>query len=334
VQTIIIAEAGVNHNGDIKKAQQLIEVAADSGADYVKFQTFKSEKLVTPLAAMAPYQVQGKLTAKSQYQMLKELELSREDHLKLIEHCKRMNIKFLSTAFEIESANLLAALGQKIFKIPSGEITNLPFLQHVSNLAEKVIISTGMATINEISSALSIFKKSRISTKNITILHCTSSYPVPMNEVNLLAMQSLKKIFKLDVGYSDHSLGIEIPIAAVSLGATIIEKHFTLDRNLTGPDHAASLEPLELKSMVKAIRNIEVALGDGVKAPMPSEIENREIVRKSIVALRAINKGDIFNSDNLTTKRPGSGVSPMAWDRVVGKVSERAYLADELIDEP
>lgn len=330
-RTLIIAEAGVNHNGDLSLAKRLIDVAADCGADFVKFQTFKADRQSTRIARKADYQAKSTNGNESQHDMLRRLELTAEMHKELIAHCALRQIGFLSTGFDIESVDLLASLGQNIFKIPSGEITNLPYLRHIGNLGKPVILSTGMATLGEIEAAIDVLERSGTSRGNITALHCTTEYPVPMSEVNLRAMQSLHTAFGVEVGYSDHTPGIEVAIAAVALGATVIEKHFTLDRNLPGPDHKASLEPEELKAMVAAIRNIEVALGDGIKRLTPSEARNKPIARKSLVASQAIKAGELFSALNITAKRPGTGISPMRWDEVIGQVAQRNYQSDDLI---
>lgn len=332
-QTLIIAEAGVNHNGDINLAKRLIDTAAAAGADFVKFQTFKADRQVTRSALKADYQ--SKLTdkAESQHEMLSRLELTEDMHHELIAHCESRDIGFLSTGFDIQSIDLLASLGQNFFKIPSGEITNLPYLRHIGSLGKAVIVSTGMATMDEIQAAIDVLNKAGTLRTSITVLHCTTEYPAPMGEVNLRAMQSIQTACGVEVGYSDHTQGIEVAIAAVAMGATVIEKHFTLDRTLPGPDHQASLEPAELLAMVSAIRNIEVALGDGVKRPSLSEIKNMAVARKSLVASRLIKVGEKFTSENMTAKRPGTGVSPMRWDEIVGKTALRGYVADELIDE-
>jgi N,N'-diacetyllegionaminate synthase len=332
-QTLIIAEAGVNHNGDINLAKRLIDTAAAAGADFVKFQTFKADRQVTRSALKADYQ--SKLTdkAESQHEMLSRLELTEDMHHELIAHCESRDIGFLSTGFDIQSIDLLASLGQNFFKIPSGEITNLPYLRHIGSLGKAVIVSTGMATMDEIQAAIDVLNKAGTLRTSITVLHCTTEYPAPMSEVNLRAMQSIQTACGVEVGYSDHTQGIEVAIAAVAMGATVIEKHFTLDRTLPGPDHQASLEPAELLAMVSAIRNIEVALGDGVKRPSLSEIKNMAVARKSLVASRLIKVGEKFTSENMTAKRPGTGVSPMRWDEIVGKTALRGYVADELIDE-
>lgn len=333
MKTLIIAEAGVNHNGDINLAKKLIDIAADSGADLVKFQTFNADRLVTQSASKADYQILATDNSETQYAMLRKLELTESEHQELITYCATKNIRFFSTGFDIESINMLISLGQELFKIPSGEITNLPYLRHIGQLRKTVILSTGMSTMDEIEAAIKVLEAAGTVRNKITALHCTTAYPAPMSDINLRAMQSIQSRFNVSVGYSDHTLGIEIPIAAVSLGATVIEKHFTIDRNLPGPDHKASLEPAELKSMIIAIRNIELALGDGNKRPMPSEIGNRTVARKSIVASRNISPGEDFTEENLTTKRPGTGVSPMKWDLLLTKKAERAYSVDELTDE-
>jgi N,N'-diacetyllegionaminate synthase len=329
----IIAEAGVNHNGDIELAKKLIDIAVEAGVDYVKFQTFKSENLVSKFAKKAAYQIENTQDAvESQLQMLKKLELSNSDHFELVDYCNKKNISFFSTAFDLESLNFLNELGFRIVKIPSGEITNLPYLRKAASLFKEVIISTGMSSIEEIKDALNVFIQAGISKDTITILHCNTEYPTPMSDVNLHAMLYIQKTFGVKVGYSDHTMGIEVPIAAVALGATMIEKHFTLDRSLPGPDQLASLEPDELKNMVYSIRNIEKAIGGtGIKEPSESEINNISIARKSIVAKTSIKKGDKFTEFNITTKRPGMGVSPMKWDDVLGEVACKDFDEDELI---
>ncbi|MEQ1742881.1 MAG: N-acetylneuraminate synthase [Candidatus Nitrotoga sp.] len=331
-RTSIIAEAGVNHNGDIELARQLIDAAAEAGADLVKFQTFNANRQVTRTAKKADYQNQTTDSKESQHEMLRQLELSAEMHKELIAHCAVRNIGFFSTGFDIESVDLLVSLGQDHFKIPSGEITNLPYLRHIGRLGKAVILSTGMATMGEIEAAIDVLEQAGTLRANITVLHCTTEYPTPMAEVNLRAMQSIHTAFGLAVGYSDHTSGIEVAIAAVALGASVIEKHFTLDRNLPGPDHKASLEPDELKAMVSAIRNIEIALGDGIKRLTSSEVRNKPIARKSLVASLAISAGEIFSAENLTAKRPGTGISPMRWDEIIGRTAPRAFTADELIE--
>ena len=329
--TTIIAEAGVNHNGSIDIAKKLIDVATDSGADFVKFQTFKTEALVTRTANIAKYQKDLTETGKSQFNLLKKLELNRVEHEELIQDCEKKGIRFLSTAFDHESIDLLAELNIPFFKIPSGEITNLPYLRHIGRMGKPVIMSCGMATLVEIQDALNVIQEAGTEKDQITILHCNTEYPTPMEDVNLKAMHTIRDELGVDVGYSDHTLGIEIPTAAVALGATIIEKHFTLDRTMSGPDHAASLEPDELKAMVAAIRNIEKAMGNGVKKPSPSEMKNIPITRKSIVAKKLIKKGEIYTEDNLAVKRSGMGISPMEWDRVLGKKSRQNFNSDDLI---
>jgi N,N'-diacetyllegionaminate synthase len=332
-KVIIIAEAGVNHNGDIELAKKLIDAAVEAGVDYVKFQTFKSENLVSKEAKKADYQIENTQNSnENQLQMLKKLELSHAQHEELIAYCLQKNISFFSTAFDLESLNYLSELGLKTVKIPSGEITNLPYLRRAASLFEEVILSSGMSTMDEISDALDVFLKAGISKDNITILHCNTEYPTPMRDVNLLAMLSIQNRFGVKVGYSDHTLGIEVPVAAVALGGRMIEKHFTLDRSLPGPDQLASLEPGELKAMVKAIRNIELAIsGTGIKEPSESEIKNMAIARKSIVAKNSIQKGEKFTEYNITTKRPGTGISAMRWDEVIGKTALRNYCEDDLI---
>jgi N-acetylneuraminate synthase len=332
-RVLIIAEAGVNHNGDITKAFQLVDAAVEAGVDYVKFQTFKAENLVSKEAKKAVYQIENtKNDVETQFEMLKKLELSPAQHEELINYCKERNIKFFSTAFDLESLAYLAEIGLKLVKIPSGEITNLPYLKKAASLFEEVIISTGMCMMSEIKDALTVFLKAGISKDKITILHCNTEYPTPMKDVNLKAMLSIGNEFGVKVGYSDHTLGIEVPIAAVAMGATIIEKHFTLDNKMEGPDHAASLEPLELKAMVKALRNIEQALsGNGLKEPSASEMKNIAIARKSIVAKTNIEKGAVFTEHNITTKRPGNGISAMMWEEVLGTIAINNFNEDDLI---
>ena len=330
--TIIIAEAGVNHNGDLSLAKGLINVAAEAGADFVKFQTFNSDRLVTKSAEKADYQKQATDKTESQYAMLSRLELSELMHHELIAHCAVCNIGFLSSGFDIESVDFLASLGQNLFKIPSGEITNLPYLRHIGQLGKAVVMSTGMASLGEIEAAIDVLEEAGTPREKLTVLHCTTEYPTPMNEVNLRAMTSIKTVFNVSVGYSDHTLGIEIACAAVAIGATVIEKHFTLDRKLPGPDHKASLEPARLKAMVANIRNIEVALGDGIKRVTTSEVKNKEIVRKSLVATNVIVAGDLFTAKNIGIKRPGIGISPMRRDEVIGKRASRNFIVDELIE--
>lgn len=331
-RTLIIAEAGVNHNGDMALARQLIDAAADSGADLVKFQTFSAARLVTQSASKADYQMDGGAQGESQFDMLRRLELSPAMHDELIAHCATRGIGFFSTAFDLDSIDLLAGLGQTYFKVPSGELTNLPYLRRIAAHGGQVILSTGMATMGDIEAAIAVMTEAGSTREDITVLHCTTEYPTPMEEVNLRAMQSIGSAFQVAVGYSDHTRGIEIPIAAVAMGASVIEKHFTLDRTLPGPDHKASLEPDELRAMVAAIRNVDIALGDGVKRLTPSEAKNRPVARKSLVALRAIAAGEAFGADNMTAKRPGTGISPMRWDEVAGRRAARAFAADELIE--
>lgn len=331
-RTLIIAEAGVNHNGDLGLARQLIDAAAEAGADLVKFQTFNADRLATRTAQKASYQTQTTGSKESQHEMLRRLELTAEMHKELIAHCAARSIGFFSTGFDIESVDLLLRLGQDHFKIPSGEITNLPYLRHIGRLGKAVILSTGMATLGEIEAAIDVLEQAGTPRANITVLHCTTEYPTPMTEVNLRAMRSIHTAFGVAVGYSDHTPGIEVAIAAVAMSASVIEKHFTLDRNLPGPDHKASLEPAELRAMVAAIRNIEVALGDGIKRLTPSEARNKPIARKSLVANRSIKAGEVFSAENITAKRPGTGISPMRWDEVIGRTAPRDLAADELIE--
>ncbi len=330
-KVFIIAEAGVNHNGSIELAKKLIDVAVDSGVDAVKFQTFKAENLVSKNAQKAEYQKQTTDKNESQFEMIKKLELDVNTHKELIAYCNSKNIMFLSTPFDHDSIELLHNLGLEIFKIPSGEITNLPYLRYIGKLNKKVIISTGMANIGEIEDALDILIQAGTKKENITVLHANTEYPTPMEDVNLKAMLTIGKTFDVEFGYSDHTLGIEVPTAAVALGATVIEKHFTLDKTMEGPDHKASLEPDELKAMVKAIRNIELALGSSVKKPSPSESKNKAIARKSIVAKTTIKKGEILSEDNLAIKRPANGISPMRWDEVIRTIALKDYSEDELI---
>lgn len=332
-KTLIIAEAGVNHNGSMELARQLIEAAANVGADFVKFQTFKAEALVSQSAKKADYQ-QRNLQDKDQTQfaMLKKLELNKEMHKELITHCKKCGIHFLSTGFDIESIDFLDSLNIPFFKIPSGEITNKPYLEHIAKKGKPVVISTGMADMQEISDALNVLIKGGVDKEQITVLHCNTEYPTPMKDVNLKAMLSIRDAFRVKVGYSDHTLGIEVPIAAVALGATIIEKHFTLDRNLPGPDHKASLEPDELKAMVQTIRNIELAIsGSGKKEPSPSELPNKEIARKSIHMKKSVPEGTILSKEHLVMKRPGNGISPMEVEKVLGKKVLRNLVEDTLL---
>ena len=331
-KTIIIAEAGVNHNGNIEIAKKLIDVAADAGVDYVKFQTFKAKNLVTKNTAKAEYQLKNTGNNESQYDMLKRLELSYEDHVELINYCSFKKVNFLSTGFDIESLKMLFDLGIDLIKIPSGEISNVPLLRFIGSKNKDVIVSTGMSTMEEIELSISFLISAGQDKNKITVLHCNTDYPTPFEDVNLRAMQTIKDSLGVKIGYSDHTLGIEVPIAAVTLGAILIEKHFTIDRNLSGPDQKASLEPIELKSMVSSIRNIENALGNAIKMPTPSESKNLHIARKSIVALCNIKKGELFTEKNLTVKRPGNGISPYKWDDIIGKEAKRDYNLDDLIE--
>lgn len=332
MKTLIIAEAGVNHNGDLKLAHQLIDVAAKAGADMVKFQTFKAENLVTTAASKADYQKKMTDAEESQYEMLRRLELTPEMHEELIDHCDSIGIQFFSTAFDLESIGFLVEIGLDQFKIPSGEITNLPYLRRVGSYGKPVIVSTGMACLSEIEAAIEVLEQAGTPRERITILHCTTEYPTPMEDVNLRAMATIRDAFGVTVGYSDHTSGIEVAIAAVALGATVIEKHFTLSRDLPGPDHKASLEPDELTAMVSAIRNIERALGVARKRASSSEAKNKLMARKSLVAACAIQKGEVFSESNLTVKRPGIGISPMRWDEVLGRKAPRDFSPDDLIE--
>jgi len=330
-KTFIIAEAGVNHNGEINLAKRLIKEAAKAGADAVKFQTFKTENIVTKVAELAEYQKNNLPDISSQYNMLKKLEINYEQHLELIKFANEQKIIFMSTGFDIESNNMLNALKLKLFKIPSGEITNLPYLRQIGSFKKETILSTGMSTLEEIETALEVLLSNGCRKSQIKVLHCSTQYPTPMNDVNLQSMLTIKNAFDLEVGYSDHTNGIEVAIAAVALGGRIIEKHLTLDKRMQGPDHKASIEPDEFKKMVDSIRNIERALGSKIKAPTKSEIKNRDAVRKSIIAARNIEIGEKFNYENITTKRPGKGLSPMLIDKIIGKVSTKKYNKDDLI---
>nr|WP_309098443.1 N-acetylneuraminate synthase [Fredinandcohnia onubensis] len=329
-RVFIIAEAGVNHNGSMDNARKLIIEAKKAGADAVKFQTFKSNKVISKFAQKADYQKETTGNNESQLDMVRKFELSYEDFIELKKYCEELGIMFLSTPFDLESIDFLNSLDMPLFKIPSGEITNLPYLIKIAKLKKKVIMSTGMSTTNEIEFAVVVLRKHGV--EDITILHCNTEYPTPYEDVNLKAMNTLKEKFNVTIGYSDHTLGIEVPIAATAMGAEVIEKHFTLDINMEGPDHKASLEPNQLKQMVDSIRNIEAALGDGQKQPSKSEMKNMEIARKSIVAATDIKKGEIFTEDNLTVKRPGNGVSPTKWFEVIGKTANRDFIEDELIE--
>jgi N-acetylneuraminate synthase len=330
MSTYIIAEAGVNHNGNLELAKLMIDKAKEAGVDCIKFQTFVSKNIVSKNASKAEYQKQQTNSSESQLDMLRKLELSFDDFKELKEYCKFRGIEFLSTAFDFDSIDFLNSLGIRTWKIPSGEITNLPYLIKIAKTLKPVILSTGMSILDEIGESISILKTN--GCKDITLLHCTTEYPAPYADVNLRAMDTLKQKFNLPVGYSDHTKGIEIAIAAVVMGATVIEKHFTLDRNMEGPDHKASLEPDELKDMVKSIRNVESAIGNGEKIPTESEIKNIAIARKSIIARCSIKKGETFTEDNITVKRPGNGISPMRWFDVIGKTAVRNFEEDELIE--
>lgn len=326
----IIAEAGVNHNGSIELAKRMVDKASEAGADCIKFQTFISKNIASKIAVKADYQKQQTDTNESQLDMLSKLELSFTEFIDLNNYCQTKGIEFLSTAFDFESIDFLDSLEMSTWKIPSGDITNLPYLVKIAKLNKTVILSTGMSTIEDIRSAVTILKEN--GSGDITILHCTTEYPTPYRDVNLSAMKTIENEFAVPVGYSDHTRGIEISIAAVAMGATIIEKHFTLDRSMEGPDHKASLEPEELKDMVTAIRNVEVAIGSGAKKPAESEQKNMAVARKSIIAKHAIIKGEIFTEDNLTVKRPGNGISPMRWFEVLGQMASRDFEEDELVE--
>ena len=332
-RVIIIAEAGVNHNGSLDLAKLLVDKAIDAGADIIKFQTFKSEKLVSKVAKQAEYQQKniGKQGG-SQLDMLKRLELSYEDHIELISYCNEKGIRFLSTAFDMDSIDFLHSLKLGLWKIPSGEVTNYPYLRKIAQYQEPILLSTGMCEMSDIEAAIKVLVESGLSIGHITVLHCNTEYPTPFKDVNLKAMLTIGDKFGVQIGYSDHTLGIEVPIAAVAIGAKVIEKHFTLDKKMEGPDHKASLELDELKAMITAIRNIELALGTGHKKVTESERKNIEAARKSIVASRQIKKGELFTEENLTVKRPGTGISPMRWDEVIGLTAKRDFLEDQLIE--
>ncbi len=332
MSTFVVAEAGVNHNGDLARACELVDAAARAGADAVKFQTFSADRLVTAGAAKAAYQALVTDAGESQREMLRRLELTREMHQTLVERCRSRGIQFLSTAFDAESLDLLVALGMEWIKIPSGEISNLPYLTRVGRLGRPVILSTGMSTLEEIGAALHVLERAGTGRDRVCVLHCNTAYPTPMADANLRAMLTIREAFGVPVGYSDHTLGIEVAMAAVALGAAVIEKHFTLDRRLPGPDHQASVEPAELAAMIAGIRNIELALGDGLKRPSPSELPNRSVARKSIVAARAIRAGETLTELNLAAKRPGTGISPMRWNDVVGRKAPRDFMPDEPIE--
>ena len=329
---LIIAEAGVNHNGSLELAKQLIDKAVEAGVDIIKFQTFKSEKLVSKTAKQAEYQ-QRNIGKKDEGQlaMLKKLELSRQDHEELIAYCNEKGIRFFSTAFDMDSIDYLHSLNMGLWKIPSGEITNYPYLRKIAQYHEPVILSTGMCELSDIEAALMVLLEFGVQKEQITVLHCNTEYPTPFQDVNLKAMLEIEERFGVKIGYSDHTKGIEVPIAAVALGATVIEKHFTLDRNMEGPDHKASLEPAELKAMVCAIRNIEQALGSGHKTISESEHKNIEIARKSIVAACPIKAGELLTEDNLTVKRTGNGISPMCWNKVIGTIATKDFEVEEVI---
>lgn len=329
-KTLIIAEAGVNHNGSVVLAHQMIDAAYSAGADIIKFQTGKPELVISRFAEKAEYQKNTTGCHESQLEMCRKISLRYEDHQTLKEHCEKFGIQFLSTPFDLDSIEFLEELGCTMWKIPSGEITNLPYLIKIAETHKPIILSTGMSTLEEISDALCVLNEHGAG--EITLLHCTTEYPAPIEDVNLRAMETMRQKFGLKVGYSDHTQGIEIPVAAVAMGACVIEKHFTLDRNMEGPDHKASLEPNELAAMVKAIRNVEKALGNGIKTPSPSEIKNIPIARKSIVAKKKIQKGELLTEDNITTKRPGNGISPMRWNDVLGTRAIRDFGEDELIE--
>jgi N,N'-diacetyllegionaminate synthase len=330
-KTTIIAEAGVNHNGDISLAKDLIDLASEAGANLVKFQSFKAGELSTSHAKKANYQIASDKSKETQQQMLRRYELTEEMHHEIISHCEKNKIQFFSTAFDLPSLKFLISTGQDIFKVPSGEITNLPLLRYLGSLQSKIILSSGMANLSEVEAAIEIIEKAGTSRSDITLLHCTTEYPTPMAAVNLNVLQTMKRAFGVQVGLSDHTAGIEVSIGAVALGAQVIEKHFTIDRSLPGPDHKSSLEPKELFKMIESIRNIEVALGDGIKRPTEGEETNRLVVRKSIVAKCPIKRGEPFTDANLTTKRPGIGISPMRWDEIIGRTSDKEYKKDELI---
>jgi N,N'-diacetyllegionaminate synthase len=330
--TLVIAEAGVNHNGDLATALSLVDVATESGADIVKFQTFNANQLVTQDAAKAEYQKVTTSNTETQFEMLRKLELSHNDHLAISERCQERGIGFLSTGFDIDNVDMLVGLGMNLIKVPSSEITNLPYLRHIGGLGLSTILSTGMADLEEVRSALDVLLSCGSSKSDVTVLHCTTDYPAAMGDVNLKAMVTMRDAFGVEVGYSDHTLGFEVAVAAVSLGAVVIEKHLTLDRESAGPDHAASLEADEFAKMVRVIRNIEIALGDGIKRPQSSEYANMAVARRSLVAAEHIRKGAMFTSTNIAAKRPGIGVSPMRWNEVLGQNATRAYAPNEMIE--
>lgn len=331
-KVFIIAEAGVNHNGDMGLARELIHVAAEAGADAVKFQTFNAERLVSKIAPKAEYQIQQTGSNETQYQMLKKLELPYEEHAPLFELCNKLGIQFMSTAFDTAAVDFLYMLGVKRFKIPSGEITNYPYLKHIAKFGLPLIISTGMANLKEVGECFHVLTKFGVPKEQITILHCNTEYPTPFIDVNLRAMETIRKEFGVTVGYSDHTAGLDVSLAATALGASLIEKHFTISKDLPGPDQKSSLDPKELKLLVQGIRNISAALGSSIKVASNSERKNISIVRKSIVAATQIKKGELFSDLNLTTKRPGSGVNPMRWEDYIGRPADRDYSVDELIN--
>lgn len=331
-RTIIIAEAGVNHNGSFQMAKKMVDAAKSCGVDYIKFQTFRAEKISNRFAAQAEYQRNNLKKESTQLEMLRQLELKQSDFRSLYDYCSEIGIKFLSTPFDLESIDFLADFGMDYMKVPSGEITNLPYLRKIAKTGIPVIMSTGMCTMLEIEEAIDVLYINGLTTDRITLLHCNTEYPTPMQDVNLRAMETLHSAFGTRVGYSDHTKGIEVPVAAVALGASVIEKHFTLDRTLPGPDHVASLEPDDLKKMVDSIRNIEMAMGTGEKKVTDSERKNIAVARKSIVAARNIISGETFTEENLTVKRPGTGISPMSWDGIIGRIASRNFQADELIE--
>ncbi len=332
MKTFIIAEAGVNHNGDMTIAKKLIDKSVEARADAIKFQTFQTDKMISRNASKAEYQKKTSNRNESQREMIRKYELDADSHLELYDHCRKRGIKFISSPFDLDSVELLDKMGLLTFKIPSGEITNLPYLRKIGSLKKEIIMSTGMTTLDEIETALKVLETSGTAKNNITVLHCNTEYPTPLKDVNLKAMLTIRDTFNIKVGYSDHTLGIEVPIAAVAIGAAVIEKHFTLDRNLRGPDHSSSLEPDDLKAMVNAIRNIENALGDGIKRPSPSEEKNKTCARKSIVAKKDIKKGEILTEDNLAVKRPETGISPIRWDEVIGSTAIKDWKTDEMIE--
>ena len=331
-KVFIIAEAGVNHNGKIDLAKKLVDAASAAGADAVKFQTFKTERIVCRGAGKADYQKRTTGSTESQFEMIKKLELSTDAHKELLNYCQSKNIEFLSSPFDLESIDLLCELGLETMKIPSGEITNLPYLRKIGKLNKQIIISSGMADLREIKDALDVLVMSGTPLDRITVLHCNTEYPTPMIDVNLRAMETISSAFGVKIGYSDHTISTEISIAAVTLGATVIEKHFTLDKNMPGPDHQASLDPHELQMLVQAIRNVEIALGSGIKKPSTSELKNRPVARKSIVAHIPIMKGEFFTEKNITVKRPGTGINPMEWDKVINRQAPKDFDKDEMIE--